>query len=151
MQEKLINCTNEVLNYIQNIPLSDTTIKYYSCCYRALTEYCQSNGCEFSSQIADEFLKYEESRYLKNEIGKVYYLLMRKATYTLLEYWNKGTITWERRKYNSKKLCEHFTNVLDEFNQSLVDNYLWTGTINLIIQLCLFKFLLSAIILFLSF
>ena len=135
MQEKLINCTNDILNYIQYIPLRDSTIRYYSSCYRTLTEYCQSNGCDFSSQIANEFLKYEESRYLKSEIGKVYYLLMRKATYTLLEYWNKGTITWERRKYNSQKLCEHFTNVLDEFEQSLVDNYLSMGSINLIIQL----------------
>ena len=135
MQKKLINYTNDILDYIQNIPLSDNTVKYYGCCYKALTDYCQSNGFEFSSQIADEFLKYEESRYLKNEIGKIYYLLMRKATYTLLEYWEKGTITWERRKYASNKLCEHFAKVLDEFEQSLVDNYLSAGSINLIIQL----------------
>ena len=135
MQRKLINYTNEILDYIQNIPLSDNTVKYYSCCYRTLTDYCQNNGCEFSSQIADEFLKYEGSRYLKNEIGKIYYLLMRKATYTLLEYWENGTITWERRKYNSNTLCEHFSKVLDEFEQSLMDKYLSAGSINLIIQL----------------
>ena len=77
MQKKLINYTNDILDYIQKIPLSDSTVRYYGCCYKALTDYCQSHGYEFSSQIADEFLKYEESRYLKNEIGKIYYLLMK--------------------------------------------------------------------------
>lgn len=135
MQKKLINHTNDILDYIQKIPLSDSTVRYYGCCYKALTDYCQSNGCEFSSQIADEFLKYQEERYVKNEIGKVYYLIMRKATYTLLEYLENGTIIWERKKYNSIKLCEHFLNVLDEFNQSLIHSYLSEGSINLIIQL----------------
>lgn len=141
MQKKIIDYTNEILDYIQNIPLSDNTVKYYKSCYKTLINYCQTNGCRFSSQIADEFLKNEENRYLQNEIGKIYYLLMKKAIYTLLEYWNNGTITWKRRCYNPVKICEHFTNVLNEFEQSLVNSYLAIGSINLIIQL-ITKFLI---------
>ena len=95
MQKKLVDYTNEVLDYIQNIPLSDSTVKYYRSCYKTLISYCKTNGYEFSEETAENFLKYEEHRYLQNEIGKIYYLLMRKATYTLLEYWSKGTITWK--------------------------------------------------------
>ena len=48
MQEKLVNCTNEILDYIKNIPLSNNTIKYYRYCYKALREYCKKNEYEFS-------------------------------------------------------------------------------------------------------
>ena len=141
MQKKLVDYTNEVLDYIQNVPLSDSTVKYYRSCYKTLISYCKTNGCEFSEETTDNFLKYEEHRYLQNEIGKIYYLLMRKATYTLLEYWSKGTITWKRRCYNPITMCECYTNVLNDFKQWLSSNYLSTGSINLIIQV-ITKFLI---------
>ena len=74
MQKKLVDYTNEVLDYIQNIPLSDSTVKYYRSCYKTLISYCKTNGYEFSEETAENFLKYEEHRYLQNEIGKIYYL-----------------------------------------------------------------------------
>ena len=55
MQKKIIDYTNEILDYIQNIPLSDSTVRYYGCCYRALTDYFTTN-CERIFKIRREAL-----------------------------------------------------------------------------------------------
>lgn len=135
MQENLINYTKDILKYIQEIPLSDNTVKYYHSCYQSLIYFCENNGYEFSSQVAEDFLEYENTRYSKNEIGKIYYLTLRKAIYTLINYVDTGNITWNRLQYNRVMLCDCFSTVLTEFEQSLVSNSLSRGSIKLLIQM----------------
>ena len=54
MQEKLINYTNDILKYIQEIPLSDNTVRYYHVCYNSLIEYCK-NSKEDIIQMTEKF------------------------------------------------------------------------------------------------
>ena len=86
MQKNLINYTEDILDYIQKIPLSDSTVKYYRSCYNSMINYCKNNSNEDKIQMSMEFLKYQEKRYIQKKIGQIYYLIMRKATYVLIEY-----------------------------------------------------------------
>lgn len=115
MSKNLINCTNDILNYIQEITLSANTVRYYGVCYKSMVDYCNNNGKKDISQTAKEFLKYQENRYLQKEIGQIYYLLMRKATYVLIDYIESGSINWKRKNYNQTILCSNLTNILNEY------------------------------------
>lgn len=135
MLEKLTNSTNEILNYLRKIPLSKSTVRYYSSCYKSLISYCKEKNCEFSYKISVEFLEYQKQRLLNNKIQKIYYLLFRKSIYTLLDYLENGVIYWNRRNYKSINLCNQFIKILDEFKTTLIESSLSEGSINLIIQL----------------
>lgn len=135
MQKNLIDYTNDILKYIQEIPLSDSTVRYYHVCYNSLIKYCNNRKKETVSQIAEDFLKYQESRYLKKEIGKIYYLLMRKSTYVLIDYIENGSISWSRRKYNQTKLSTYYINILNEYECSLLNSDLSMGSVKLLIQM----------------
>lgn len=135
MQKNLSYYTNDILNYIQEIPLSKNTIKYYCSCYKSLGDFCENNGNNLSTQMIEKFLKYQKLRYDKKEISKVYYLNLKKATYSLIEYIETGTIKWERRNYNQKKLCKNFSNILIEYENYLITTSIATSSIKLLIQL----------------
>ena len=134
MQEKLINYTNDILKYIQEIPLSDNTVRYYHVCYNSLIEYCK-NSKEDIIQMTEKFLEYQKKRYLQKEIGKIYYLLMRKTTYTLIDYIKSGTITWKRRKYNQIILSSNYINILNEYQKILLNSDLSKGSVKLLVQM----------------
>lgn len=135
MRKSLIDYTNDILKYIQEIPLSNNTVKYYHVCYNSLINYCNNSGKENLIQMAKEFLKYQENRYIHKEIEQIYYLLMRKAIYVLIDYIESGLINWKRRKYNQTMLCNKYTNILNEYEQSLSNSELAKGSVKLLVQM----------------
>lgn len=120
MENDLTMAVDRILDYLRKIPLSQSTIRYYRCCYNVITTYCQSNGIAvFSSQDAKMFFDYQQSRCQNREITKIYCLIMRKAAIILAEYLESGTIEWKRRNYHKNHLCSSYEKALKDFASSL--------------------------------
>lgn len=134
MQKNLRDYTNDILKYIQEIPLSDNTVRYYRVCYNSLMNYYGTKEKENLIQNAKEFLEYQGNRYMNKEIERTYYLLMRKTIHVLIDYIESGSISWKRRRYNAPILCSNFDHLLSEYEQTLLNSELSTGSIKLIIQ-----------------
>ncbi len=48
-----------VLDLLKNIPLSDTTVRYYRCCYNNILSFCAKKGINrFSTAEAEEFYQF---------------------------------------------------------------------------------------------
>jgi site-specific recombinase XerD len=134
MENNLTTAVNRILDYLRKIPLSRSTVRYYGCCYNAITAYCQSNEITaFSSQDAKKFFDYQQSRYQNGEIAQIYCLIMRKAAIVLAEYLESRTIQWKRRNYHQHYLCTSYEKALKDFVSSL-ENDLSPGSIRLLSQ-----------------
>jgi integrase len=133
-ENNLTTAVDRILDYLRKIPLSQSTIQYYICCYTAITTYCQINLITvFSSQDANKFFEYQQSRCQNGEITRIYCLIMRKAAFVLAEYLETGTIEWKRRNYCKNYLCLNYEMTLKDFEFSL-ENILASGSIQLLSQ-----------------
>ncbi|ETR72738.1 MAG: Integrase/recombinase [Candidatus Magnetoglobus multicellularis str. Araruama] len=107
-----------VLDFLQNIPLSDATVRYYRCCYNNILSFCEKKGInKFSTADAEEFYQFQDNRFQSGKVSKVYILIMRRAAFLLAEYCASGDISWERKNYNQPKLCPLFARVRHDFEQ----------------------------------
>jgi len=134
MENNITTAVDKILNYLREIPLSNSTIRYYGCCYNVITAYCQINEITvFSSQDAKKFFDYQQSRWKSAEITQVYCLIMRKAATVLAEYLESGNIEWKRRNYHQNYLCKSYEKSLKDFASSL-ESTLAFGSIQLLSQ-----------------
>ena len=89
---------DEILHFLEDIPLSDNTVKYYGFCYQEVLRYCSENSLiSFSHSDANSFCTAQEKRVQMGEICNTYALIMRKAAFALADYFSSGTICWKRR------------------------------------------------------
>lgn len=107
-----------VLDLLKNIPLSDTTVRYYRCCYNNILSFCAKKGInKFSTAEAEEFHHFQDNRFQSGKVSKVYILIMRRAAFLLAEFCETGEISWERKSYNQFKLCPFFEKIRHDFKQ----------------------------------
>jgi len=125
---------HEILDYLESVPYSSASVRYYGFCYEHVLIYCAKDECrQYDHQTAKEFSDFQLSRLEKGEVSKIYALTMRKAAYALADYIATGSIDWHRRSYSEKFLCDHFSDVLGDFQMS-ISGYLSDGSIKLVVN-----------------
>ena len=131
----------DILQNLAEIPLADSTVRYYGFCYQTVLQHCAENGKEhFSYEDASHFFDFLKERVKQGEICETYALIMRKAAFALADYLSSGKLHWGRRSYRQFPLPEHFQRILDGFESSMV-HLLSEGSVRLILQMSR-KFLL---------
>lgn len=141
MSITITQAVDDILRFLEDIPLSANTVKYYGFCYQEVLRYCSKNSLvAFSHPDADGFCTLQEKRVQIGEICNTYALIMRKAAFVLADYFFTGNICWKRRNYNGKLLPESYEAILGDYETHLSDT-LAPGSVHLIIQMVR-KFLL---------
>jgi site-specific recombinase XerD len=70
MNVSIEEAIERVLLFLQDVPLSDNTIKSYCWHYRSIKKYCDEKGIkEFSHEEALIFTEYQMGRYMNGDIG----------------------------------------------------------------------------------
>jgi site-specific recombinase XerC len=96
-----------ILEFLQEISMSDRTVNNYRRYYHEINKYCQNNGInKFSVSDANAFSKIQMARYENGEIGLGYVRMRRKAAAMLADRMCGKNLVWERRLYHQKHLCE---------------------------------------------
>ena len=86
MEKSIEIAADTVLAFLEGIPMSAGTVKYYRSCYRTIGRYCQSNDVkEFTINEAEAFSKYQMSRHEKGEISQGRAMILRKAAAMLAD------------------------------------------------------------------
>jgi len=135
MRTDIEMAADAVLDFLEGIPVSASTVKYYRSCYRTINKYCQNASIEhFCNDDAVNFNEFQMSRNEKGEIGWVYTLTLRKAAAMLADCMDGKELVWERRNYNPKYFCAEYGRVLSEFEDYIAPS-LSPGSIRLIIQM----------------
>ncbi len=133
-----ITITQAVANiqlYLEDIPLSFNTVRYYGFCYQEILRYCSEHSLViFSHQDADSFCLFQAKRVQTGEICNTYALIMRKAAFVLADYLSTGNICWKRRNYNKEVLPELYEVILDNYEAHL-SGTLAPGSIRLLVQM----------------
>lgn len=141
MNTTIHQAIEDVLKMLTEIPLSDSTVKYYGFCYQTVAGYCSKNNCTcFSYEDAEKFCFEQQERVENGEICNTYALIMRKAAFSLAEYLANGEVCWSRRRYHVPLLPDHFQALLEDFEKNISAS-LAKGSVQLITQMCR-KFLL---------
>lgn len=118
--ETLRTRVQEILEYLDSVPYSAATIRYYGFCYENVILYCSGEECQqYGYQTAKAFSEFQLTRSKQREISRIYALTMRKAAYALADYLETGSIDWHRRSYSEKVLCEQFRVVICDFQMSI--------------------------------
>lgn len=146
MQKSLEAASKEVIDFLEGIPLTPNTVKYYRSCIKTINTYCNNNGIDgFSSKDASAFFGCQMSRYENEEISLVYALIQRKAAAMLADCIEGKKLVWERRNYRKKLLCSVYETAVHEFEAQLAPS-LSPGSVRLILQVArqLLYFLESA-------
>ena len=116
MQKSLETASKEVIRFLEEIPLTLSTVKYYRSCFRTIGAYCNKNDVDsFSSKDANAFSICQMSRHKNGEISLVYALILRKAAAILADCVEGKKLVWERRNYRKKLLCDVYETALHEF------------------------------------
>ena len=135
MKRKIEDGVKAVLEFLNGIPMSAATVKYYRSCYRTISRFCQSNSIEnFSYKDMELFNRHQKQRLNNGEIRLIYILTLRKAAIMLADQLSGKKLVWERRDYKRKQLCNKYENTLKEFELYLVES-LSQGSTQLIIQM----------------
>jgi len=120
MQPDIGTAAETVLAFLNGIPMSVKTVRYYRSCYRTINRYCQYNGItNFTGEDAERFRIFQMNRHEKGEIGLEYALTLRKAAVMLADCIDGKELVWERRNYNPKRFCATYEHILVEFENSI--------------------------------
>lgn len=126
---------DDVLQILEGIPLSDSTVRYYGFCYRTILKYCTENSRNsFLYEDAEKFCLAQQERVARREICNTYALIMRKAAYSLSDYLANGTLNWDRQNYRSRLLPDCFQRILDDFELAITSS-LSNGSVRLVLQM----------------
>lgn len=121
MQRSIGIAAEGVLDFLNKIPMSGSTVKYYRSCYRTINSYCQSKGIKsFTDKEATDFSLFQMSRHERGEIGLIYALTLRKAAMMLADCTEGKMLVWERRNYSPKSFCTEYSRILSEFEESII-------------------------------
>lgn len=132
----LNQAVDEILHFLEEIPLSTNTVRYYGVCYQAILKHCSKNKLSlFFNEDAEDFYAIQSERVNRKEICITYALIMRKAAFTLADYLSSGNICWNRRNYKDITLPEHYQYLLDHFQRHITET-LADGSVSLVIQMC---------------
>lgn len=135
MSITITQAVDDILHFLEDIPLSANTVKYYGFCYQEVLRYCSENSLvAFSHPDADSFCTAQEKRVQIGEICNTYALIMRKAAFALADYFSTGSICWKRRNYNDEFLPESYEAILGDYETHLSDT-LAPGSVRLVIQM----------------
>ena len=95
MSITITQAVDDILHFLEDIPLSPNTVRYYGFCYQEILRYCSEHSLAiFSRQNADSFCSVQEKRVQIGEICNTYALIMRKAAFSLADYFSTGNICW---------------------------------------------------------
>lgn len=95
----------------------------------------QEQTLPFSYEDAEGFYAVQAERVNRKEICNTYALIMRKAAFTLAEYFATGNICWRRRNYKGFTLPDHYQQLLDLFRAHMTET-LSEGSVDLVIHMC---------------
>jgi len=123
MQTDIETAAETILDFLKEIPMSASTVKYYQSCYRTINRYCQCNDINsFSDSDEEDFRKSQMNRHEKGEISRVYALILRKAAAMLSDCMGGKELVWERRNYNPKSFCAKYEYVLFKFEDCIAQS-----------------------------
>ena len=134
--EKYIEIESEkVLEFLRGIPMSASTVRYYSSCYRTIAVYCKHYGISvFTEQDSRDFSEFQMKRHKDGKIGLVYALTLRKAAAMLADSIAGKELVWERRNYSQRRLIDCFESTLTEFRDWLAPS-LAPGSVRVVMQM----------------
>ncbi len=135
MSVTITHAVENILHFLEEIPLSPNTVRYYGFCYQEIIRYCSEHSLAFfTQQDADSFCSVQNERVQMEEICNTYALIMRKAAFSLADYFVTGTICWNRRNYEATLLPEQYESILDRYETHLSDA-LASGSVRLVVQM----------------
>lgn len=135
MSINITQAVDNILHFLEDIPLSSNTVRYYGFCYQEILRYCSEHSLmTFSHQDAECFCSLQEKRVQTGAICNTYALIMRKAAFTLADYFSTGNIDWRRRNYNDELLTESYEAILEDYKKHL-SSTLAPGSVRLVVQM----------------
>lgn len=135
MNITITRAVEDMLRFLEEIPLSPNTVRYYGFCYQEIIRYCSEHSLEFfTQQDADSFCSTQSERVQMGEICNTYALIMRKAAFSLADYFSTGTLCWKRRNYEDIILPEPYESILVFYETHLSDS-LASGSVRLVVQM----------------
>lgn len=135
MSITITQAVDDILYFLEDIPLSPNTVKYYGFCYQEILGYSAEHSLAiFSYQDADRFCSAQEKRVQLGKICNTYALIMRKAAFSLADYFSTGNICWKRRTYDDVVLPELYEALLGGYETHLSDK-LAPGSVRLVVQM----------------
>jgi len=126
--------TDKVLKLQKAIPMSESTVVYYSKCFNMIVDFCEERRLRaFTDNACEQYMQHQTKRAECGDIGWIFWSSLRKAAEMLLEYQATGEINWHRRNPPKPALCNCFEQNLHEFGL-VVQKKLVTGTVKLLLQ-----------------
>lgn len=115
---KIQQMIQELIDYLEKIPLSKVTIRIYRYNFLEIEYFCEDNGIEdFTQEKMDQYMQYLEQRRAKGLINLRTYLGKRKQAIILAEYTDLKIVNMKKRRYNKRILCDNFNRLFEHFLQ----------------------------------
>lgn len=115
--QKIMEAIENVLEFIQNIPLSNGSVRQYKIyLHSSIVPYCEVNCIE--NFFDDEMHAYAEeqmSKYKNGEFSKSTMMHRRKAAALLADCMQGKELVWGHKSFKQKRLCEYFEKVLVDY------------------------------------
>ena len=140
--EKINESIGTVLDFLERIPLSISTVNDYKTRYCTIRSFCKSNGITvFSYSDARIFTNMQKMRCISGQIGERHLRRLRRTAFLLEDCMQGVELTWKNYLFPDKLLNNFFANILNEYEVYLSD-YLSSrtirGTVSMIRQFLFF-------------
>lgn len=117
--ERIKEAAECVLDFIQNIPLSNSSIKQYRIYLRSsIIPYCETNCIgNFSDNEMQAYAKEQMTKYKNGECSKSTMSHRRRAAALLADCMQGRKLVWEHKsfKQGSRCLCEYFEGIITDY------------------------------------
>lgn len=122
--QKILEATDGVVAFLENIPLSSSSIKQYRVYLKgSIVRYCKANHFEIFSDKEMEAYVEEQMSLLKNgEVSKSTMVHRRKAAALLADYVHGRVLVWKHRSFKQGKLLDVFENTLTDYYSHLSES-----------------------------
>ena len=120
--EKIKAAAEDVLAFLRNVPLSDSSIEQYKVhLFGGIVPFCEANGIEdFSDTVMLVYIEGQMSKAKQGELTVDYVVHRRKAAALLADCMQGRELVWGRKNYRQKKLCGYFESVLVGYDANIL-------------------------------
>jgi integrase len=113
--------TERVLEFIQKVPLSDSSIKQYRTHLRSsIVPYCEANRIRgFTDDAMRAYVNEQMSKEKNGEFSRTTMTQRRRAAALLADYMQGRELAWKHKCFNQRKSCDCFEEVLAGYGTHL--------------------------------
>ena len=124
MNTNIESAISAVLTFLKEVPLSASTVNLYRISYITIHKFCHHNGFTiFSENEAETFIKFQQDRLEKGEIGPRHFARLRRAATILMNYLTDRVLKWEHLKFNQRWLSGSYETVIQKFEYHLAQSF----------------------------